>query len=227
MDRQHIRDAHVIERYLKGVLSAAEEQAFEEAYLADPELLEELEVAERLRAGLKDLGAADSAGRAAPRSRWLELASSPRYGIAASLVAVAAFAWATVLYVQNQGLRGGSTFTVATQTRLLPLVSVRGAASPNEIAAPASGEWTVLLLDAGFGDYDVYRAVLARRDGREVLRLDGLTPTYEGLLALGVPGELLQPGEYEIHLSGGRRDWAATRELDDLSRTPLTVAARP
>ena len=230
MDRQHIRDAEVIERYLKGTLSAAEEQAFEEAYLADPQLLEELEVAERLRAGFKDLSAADSVGRAAPRrARWLELASSPRYAIAASVVALAALVSTTVLYVQNQGLRGGigQRLTAATQTRLLPLVSVRGADSPNEIAAPVRGEWTVLLLDAGFGDYDTYRAVLTRRDGWEVLRLDGLTPTYEGLLAIGVPGEMLSPGVYEVRLFGGRRDWPATRELDELTRTPLTVAERP
>ncbi len=227
MDRQYIRDAQVIERYLKGTLSAAEEQAFEEAYLSDPQLLDELEVAERLRAGLEDVNVADSAMRTASRSRWLELASSPRFGIAASLVAVAALAAATGLYVQNQGLRAGSTFTVATQTRLLPLVSVRGAANPNEIAAPARGEWTVLLLDPAFGEYDTYRAVLVRRGGAEVLRLDGLTPTYEGLIAVGVPGDLLSPGDYEVRLFGGRRDWPPPRELDELSRTPLTVADRP
>ena len=79
MDRQHIRDTDVIERYLQGTLSAAEEQAFEEAYLADPQLLEELEVAERLRAGFKDLDAAEAPGRAAPpRSRWLGFVASAR-----------------------------------------------------------------------------------------------------------------------------------------------------
>lgn len=224
MDRQHIRDAQVIERYLNGALSEAEEQAFEEAYLADAELLEELEVAERLRAGLADSNAAESAASPAPRrARWVELAASPRYGIAASLVAVAALVSTTVMYVQNQGLREGAGFG---QTRVLELVSVRGPADPNEIAAPARGEWTVLLVDPGFGAYDTYRAVLAR-DGAEVLRRDGLTPTYEGLLALGVPGDLLSPGEYEIRLSGGRRDWPATQALDELSRTPLTVSARP
>ena len=168
--------------------------------------------------------------RVAPRrTRWLELAASPRYASAASVVALAALVSTTLLYVQNQGLRGGigETFTAATQTRLLPLISVRGADSPNEIAAPVRGEWTVLLLDAGFSDYDAYRAVLARRDGREVLRLDGLTPTYEGLLAIGVPGDMLSPGEYEIRLSGARRDWPATRELDELTRTRLTVVERP
>jgi len=225
MDRQHIRDAQVIERYLSGTLSAAEEQAFEEAYLADAELLEELEAAERLRTGLEELAVEGPAGAAPRRARWLEVASSPSYGIAASLVAVAALVSATVLYVQDRVPQEG--YAAAAPTRLLPLVSVRGAGNPNEIAAPAAGEWTVLLLDPGFGDYDVYRAVIARPDGQEVLRFDGLTPTYEDLLALGMPADVLSPGDYEIRLSAGRRDWPATRELDELSRTPLRVTARP
>jgi hypothetical protein len=229
MDRQHIREHQVTERYLNGTLSPAEEKAFEEAYLADPELQEELELAENMRAAFKDFGAAPSVERSAPKvARWLSFVSSPRYALAASLVAAAALVSSAALYVQNQDLRGsaGQTFAAAGETRLLPLVSVRGAANPNEIAAPAPNELTVLLLDPGFGDYDVYRAVLARRDGQEVLRRGGLTPTYEGLLALGVPGAMLSPGTYEIRLSGGRRDWPATRELDELSITPLTVAER-
>jgi len=231
MDRQQIRENQLVERYLNGTLSPAEEQAFEEAYLADPQLEQELDLAERLRTAFKDFDAAGSAPRAAPpRARWLDLVSSPRYALAASLVAAVALASTAGLYVQNQTLRSGGageTFAARGQTRLLPLVSVRGAANPNEIAAPGAGELTVLLLDPGFGEYEVYRAVLARRDGQEVLRRDGMSPTYEGLLAFAVPGEMLSPGSYEIRLSGGRRDWPATRELDELSRTPLTVVARP
>jgi hypothetical protein len=229
MDRQHIREHQITERYLSGTLSPAEEKEFETAYLADPELQEELDLAENIRAAFKDFGAAGSPKLAAPKpARWLGFMSSPRYALAASLVAAAALVSTGALYLQNQGLRGGAgqTFAAEGQTRLLPLVSVRGAGNPNEIAAPAPGELTVLLLDPGFGDYDVYRAVLARRDGTEVLRREGLIPTYEGLLALSVPGATLAPGAYEIRLAGGRRDWPATRELDELSRTPLTVAER-
>jgi hypothetical protein len=228
MDRQHIRDEQVVERYLKGALTAAEEQAFEEAYLGDPELLEELEAAERLRAGLEDVHAPGLAAGAPPRrARWLEVASSPRYGIAASFVAVAALVSTTALYMQNGNLRDNAGFTAAAPARVLELVSVRGQASPNEIAAPARGEWIVLLVDAGLGDYDAYRAVLARDDGADVVRLDGLTPSSDGLLALGVAGEVLSPGEYEIRLFGGRRDWPATRALDELGGTSLTIVARP
>ena len=229
MDRQQIRETQVVERYLNGTLSPAEEQAFEEAYLADPQLEQELDLAERLRTAFKDLDAAGSGARAAPpRARWRDVVSSPRYALAASLVAAVALASTAGLYVQNQALRGGAGQAFANgQTRLLPLVSVRGAANPNEIAVPGRGELTVLLLDPGFGNYEVYNAVLTRSDGDEVLRREGLTPTYEGLVALGVPGEMLSPGTYEVRLSGGRRDWPSTRELDELSRTPLTVVARP
>jgi hypothetical protein len=228
MDRQHIRDAQVAERYLNGTLSPAEEQAFELAYLADPQLQEELDLTERMRAAFKEFGAAGPVERPAqPRARWLDFVASPRYALAASVVAAVALVSSSALFVQNQGLRDVASATSPAQTRLLPLVSVRGAANPNEIAAPAPGEWTVLLLDPGFGEHDVYRAALVRRDGREVLRRDGLTRTYEGLVALGVPGATLAPGEYEIRLSGGRRDWPATRELEELSRTPLNVAERP
>ena len=93
MDRQQIRDDQVVERYLNGTLSPAEEQAFEEAYLADPQLEEELDLAERLRTAFKDFGAAGSGEHAPPpRARWLGLVSSPGYALAASLVAAVALA---------------------------------------------------------------------------------------------------------------------------------------
>jgi hypothetical protein len=230
MDRQYIRDAQVIERYLQGKLSGAEEEAFEEAYLADSELLAELKAADRLREGLQDFYATERPPQAAPRSGWRELVASTRYGIAASLVAAAALTSSGLLYMQNRGLEGGSEsqLVAASNMRLLPLVSVRGANDANVIAAPAAEEWVVLLLDAGFTDYDHYRATVVRRDADEtLLRVDEMTPTYEGLLALGMPGRALAPGDYEVRLEGGRRDWPADRALDELTRTPLTVEAAP
>jgi hypothetical protein len=232
MDRQYIRDAQIIERYLLGTLSAAEEQAFEEAYLADAELLDELEVAERLREGVRDLHGAGPAAPQQRRSGWLATVASPRFGIAASVVAAAALVSAGALYLQNRVLQssGPTPLTAATHTRLLPLVSVRGADNANVLVAPPPDEWIVLLLDAGFADYDRYRAMLVRRDRnaeQELLRLDGMTPTYEGLLAVGVPGRMLAVGEYEIRLQAGRADWPIGRDLDELSRTSLRVTPRP
>jgi hypothetical protein len=222
---QPIRHSEQIERYLSGRLTAAEEQAFEEAYLADPRLLEAVELTERLRLGFADAAAVQAAPpRPAARAGWLGLVSSPRYGIAASLVAAVALAAASVLFVQNQEL--GTTGTnVARHTRVLSLVAVRGGAgNANEISAPSAGEWTVLMLDTGFAAYDSFNAALLRAGtNEELLRLNGITAS-DGMVAFGLSGSALPPGRYEIRLEGERRDSAAGVS-DELSRTPLTVVA--
>jgi hypothetical protein len=227
MERQYIRDAQVIERYLQGKLSPAEEEQFEEAYLADPELLSELKLAERLRDGMKDLSDELRAAAPKPRARWRQIAASPSYGIAASLVAAAALLTSGTLLWQSSEFGGGaSSFASVSRTRVLPLVSVRGASNPNTVAAPAADEWTVLLVDAGLGDYDRYTATLLDSSGRTLVSLDDLTPTPDGSVALGFPGRALAPGSYEVRLAGSKRDWPADRAPDDLSRTPLTVTPR-
>jgi hypothetical protein len=225
MELQYIRDNQVIERYLQGKLSAADEEAFEEAYMTDPELLGEVQLAERLREGLNGLPAEQRAAPAKPRSRWLELAGSPRYGIAASLVAAAALVTSGALYFEQQGIgAGGVSFAGASSPRIVPLLSVRGSANPNTIVAPGANELTVLLVDAGLGDYDSYRAVLTRPGASdELVRLDGLTPAYEGMVAIALPDRALAAGNYEIRLEGAK----AGGQFDELSRTPLTVTARP
>jgi hypothetical protein len=225
MDRQYIDDNQVIERYLQGKLTPAEEEAFEVAYLADPKLLADLKLAERLAEGLRDLGAGEQAAPRRP-GQWLDWVGTPRYGLAASLVAALAVAGASLLYMENQDLR--TTAPSAATTRLLPLLAVRGDAV-NVIDSPAAAEWTVLLLDPGFTPYDRYRAVLVLRGAagtQERFRLDDMVPTYEGMLALGLSGELLAPGDYDVELAGRMLDWPAERS-DDLGRIPFTVAPRP
>ena len=223
MDRQYIHDHQVVERYLKGALTADEEQAFEEAYLGDPVLLDELQAAERLRAGFQDLDGAGVLER--PRPRWLQALASPQYAAAASVLLAAMLVVSGALYRENMSLREGGLAMEPAVTRLVPLVSVRGGA-PNELAAPGNDEWTVLLLDPGFTEYDTYRAVLERlMDGasEEVWRRSDLTLTYEGTIAMGLPGRLLSPGEYAARLEGRMNDWPAER-FDEISRTAFSVA---
>jgi hypothetical protein len=227
MDRQRIRDEQIVERYFQGKLTPDEEQAFEEAYLADRELLEELEVAERLRQGLRDHADLGQAEQAPRRAGWL--GARPPYALAASVVAAFALASSGVLYVENRELR--NTVDAPSGARVLALVSVRGAGNPNTIEAPRAGEPTVLLIDTGFSDYDRYRAVLARRNESagetELFRSTELEPADDGTVALVLPARALTAGDYEVRLEGGRRDWPAERPLDELSRTPLTVVSRP
>jgi len=227
MDRQYIRDNQIVERYLQGRLTADEETAFEEAYIGDPDLFQELKTADSLRRGL-ELHEADSSDpqRTSSTSRG---AAAPRYALAASLVAGVALASSAYLFTENRALRGGAVaMDVAPGGRVVPLLTVRGGA-PNQVEAAATNDWTVLLLDP-FVPYDRYSAVLVRRDGSEaagLLSVDGLTPSYEGQLAVVVPSRLLTPGSYEVVLSGRMRDWPEQRASDNLGPTPFTVTATP
>src|SRR5688572_20357326 len=103
MDRQYIRDNQVIERYLQGRLTADEESAFEEAYIGDPALFQDLKAAELLRRGL-ELHEADATGEQLP-SAGARSANAPRYALAASLVAAVGLAASAYLFVENRALR--------------------------------------------------------------------------------------------------------------------------
>lgn len=227
MDRQYIQDHRVIERYLSGQLSAAEEQALEEAYLADPDLLAELETTERLRAGIKDLGARGELGRVRGAPRWLRALASPQYAAAASVLLAVALALSGTLYRDNVELRQQQVMTTATAMSMIPLENVRGAAAI-EITAPAENEMAGLLVDAGADGYDSYRVVILRRGEaapEEIASAAGLSPDFQSQLAVAVPGRLLTPGLYEIEVEGRMSDWPADRDSAPVSRMLVRFVA--
>jgi len=237
MDRQYIRDHQVIERYLKGELSADEEQAFEETYLADQELLDEIELVERLGGGLKRLRF--DGGIAAPRpAARFRVFASPQFAAAASVLLVVSLVFSGVMYRENLSLRtggglvagGGGTrilplISGSGSTRVLPLIPVRG--GPEIVVeAPDASELTVLLVDPGFTPHDRYRAVISRRDdatSTQVWVSDNLVPSYEDQLAIALPGQLLTPGTYGIDISGRMNDWPAARASDVVQQLMVKV----
>jgi len=228
MDRQYIRDHQVIERYLSGALTADEEQAFEEAYLGDAEILDQLETAERLREGLKGADAAGRLERARRPAPWRQWLASPRYAAAASLLLAVSVGFSTILYRENRTLREDSLSSTSMITRYVPLESVRGG-NVTTIEAPEQDELTVLLLDAGIVAYDTYRAVLTRADGaesEEIWRRADLARELGETISIGVPGRTLRPGSYEARLEGRMNDWPAERFEEVSARTPLTVVPR-
>src|SRR5688500_2107943 len=101
MDRQYIRDHNVIERYMARSLTAEEEQDFEEAYLGDSEIIDELEAAQRLRDGVKELDGAGHLERMRPRPQWQRMLASPGYAAAASVLLVVSLVFSTLLYRDN------------------------------------------------------------------------------------------------------------------------------
>jgi hypothetical protein len=227
MDRQYIRDHDVIERYLKRSLTPEEEQAFEESYLGDSEIIDELQAAERLRDGVKELDGAGRLERVRPRPQWQRLLASPRYAAAATVLLTVSLAFSGALYRENRDLReSGSTGTSLLTTSVV-LESTRGG-SVTTIREPAEDELKLLVLDAGPTEYDVYRAALTREVGdrsEPIWRRADLRPELDGRILMSVPGRLLRVGTYEAALDGRMNDWTAGR-FEEISRTQLTVVAR-
>lgn len=224
MDRQYIREHQVIERYLKGTLTPDEERAFEEAYVGDPALLEELELVERLQKGIEDLDAAGGIDRPTARGTRPNPLLGKQWAMAASVLLVASLAVTGGLYRENASLRQQQTLSAGVNTRLLPVLTLRG--DPETVLeAPAAGDWAVLLVDPGPARHDSYRAVVTRTSGQqpsEIWSVGGLEPEYQDQLAIGLPGRLLMPGQYEIALTGRMSDWPADR-TEPVSQIPLRI----
>jgi hypothetical protein len=212
MDRQYIQDNQLVDRYLQDKLSDDEKAAFEEYYLSNAETLAELEMAENMQAGFRQLDESDIIQETAGGSWFNRIFLSPQYAAAASVLLVFSLGLSGVLYQQRQTDPGFD------RTRIIPVVSVRGTSSgqpANVVRFEPTDDWIVLLVDPGFETYIRYSASVARADGDDpvpIWRRDDLQPGYEDMLAVGLPGSLLDPGDYEITLSG-----QATADADDFA----------
>lgn len=225
MDREYIRDNQLIERYLRGRLTAEEEARFEEAYLADPELLDEVKLVERLEQGMK---AAAAAGRAAggPSTGKSGLGSGV-YAAAASVLLAISLAFSAVLYRENLSLRRADAgIAGAAGAPLIPLFATRG--GPVTMPAPDAADFRTFLLDPAPAEFDEYAVAVSRVSPgapEPVARVEGLEPSYEELVSVLLPGRLLTPGSYELALEGRMRDWPPER-YEQVSRIRLDVEPR-
>jgi hypothetical protein len=226
MDRQYIRDHQVIERYLSGALTADEEQAFEEAYLGDQELLDQVQAAERLREGITELDSAGGLERLRPSGRWRQWFASPQYAAAASVLLAVSVGFSAMLLREVTELRRDNFAQTSPSTRLVRLEALRGGDAP-EISAPAPDELTVLQLDSGVVAYDTYRGTLTRRAGdrSETVWSRADLVASDDTILISVAGRTLPPGDYEARLEGRMNDWPAERFVE-ITRMDLRVVAQ-
>lgn len=233
MDQDHIKNELLIERYLQDQLSPGEEAAFEEAFLGSPDLLDELEAAEKLKQGLRDISVLEKSRAAEPRKSWVpSLFQSPQWAMAASFLLLVSFATTGVLYQRVGELEALGGTIVATGAQIVPLVTVRGTPGADPVntieLGPDHGTF-VLMLDPGFETYSYFRATLLPMGSVSakdvVFQADRLTPGYEEMLALSVPASLLTPGDFEVRVEGWRQEWPPDHAFDSIGVMTLRVVS--
>lgn len=228
MEKDYLENSLLVERYLRGELSAEEQTAFEEALLTSADLVDQIESAELLQKGLRDVANLEQAHSAASTTSWFAtLFSSPRYAMAASFMLLVSLGLSGTLLYQR-GVRDVPVMS----TQILPLVTVRGAPGDqavNTLRLAEGNEQTVLMLDPGFEPYAHYRATIYRLEAGDgptpVVRVDGLEPGYEDMLALSLSSRGWKPGDYEVAIEGWRDEWPAGHAFDLVDTVPLRVVS--
>lgn len=209
MDKTYMNMHLTVDRYLRDMLTDDEKALFEERLLWDQDLIDEVDLAERLREGLvasvNDAGSIT--GRPGFRERLYDFFYVPQYAAAASFVLAAILVSAVFLTptVQDSGQFNAG----AMNTEIIPLVSVRS--NDAQQIYIDSEDLAVLLVDV-IGEYEQYRVTVQREgnDAGPVWQQAGLTATYPESLALSMPGTTLTPGSYTLRLEGGSSESTGT-----------------
>ena len=201
MERDYINQHLLVDRYIQGSLEGSELDEFEERLAWDSALVDEVQLAEHLRAALREATAAGAAGSSGTgiAGAVREFFAVPGFAAAASfLLAVGLTVGVQMTPLMRPGDRPDGS---ALQTDIIPLFATR---SGNEATVEVDPEaWTVLLVDVA-APYPAYRITVRNDDpaAAPVWHQDRLLPTYPDSLAVGLPGSMLPPGRYVLTIEG-------------------------
>jgi len=201
---------HLIEQYVTGRMSEAEADAFEVSCVVNPELARQVELEQRLKAGLALVASGSTAEfvRSESQVPW-------KLAIAASLlmcVGAGAWFWKHLPGVQPQILASVATENQRQGTSLR-LALVRGADSMPRLPAGAVRVEIVGLFDPGFHYTVALDRIGPQQNVATVATLYGQHPTSPVTLEVMVDGEQLDAGSYFLRV----RKQASDEEALDFS----------
>ena len=222
MEKRYIDTHLLVDRYLQDSLDESEKADFEERLVWDEELVDEVELAEKLRNGLRqsvetgEYRADESSG-----SSILTFLRTPQYAAAASFL----LAVAITLAIVNRPMmfdRAPNTGSVR-KTEVMPLMALRSSDGPTLRINRAA--FTVLLVDV-VESHDTYRATLRSRaaDNGEIWQEGGLVPNYLETLSIGIPGRLLAPGSYVMTIEGATVLESGESQYEHIQDLPFIAA---
>ena len=216
MDHRYIEENQIIDRYLMNKLSDEEMETFEQFFLEDREMVQEVEIRKRFIRGIRQ---ADRTGllqfnddESSSIWQWLPVMRPSFPTVAAVstaillMVAVLQYSQITRLQSVNEKQVSQISQLMAPQvnTVLVPLGRTRGSSAREEpvvrVHLASSVEQVILTLDIEPVSFDHYRFSL-ERDGAGRLWSDE-SDSFPSAVVL--PAELLIPGNYYLHIQGVR-----------------------
>ncbi len=205
MDRAYIQSHGIAHRYLSGRLSEPEAHSFEKACLADPSLLEDLNLDFQMKRGFQALAANGEIDAVAPM-RAVAAPRASRFAMAAAIAVLAGFGAALVLAVQSfQQRRAIAGLEAALAARSAPSLlagTVRVLTTRGEridVSLPATGALGVSIDAPDLEERDVV-VQLQRADGAVVLRREHRVAA-DGTVFLVVDRDQLPAGDYTLALT--------------------------
>ena len=218
MDRAFIEKHQVVERYLAGKLPFKAVQDFEKFCRENPELLDELELPERLNAGLRLL---EASGRppappgpeetAQPQVQWWR-----RIEVTAGLAALGVVAliclWVLGIRYAERGdqikelelqVQHGS-LQAPTRRRTISATpsSVRTSNVGLTLQLRETSELIELVLNVSRPRHNLYRVTLERKGVARVGTIHNLLRDSNGNLRVIFNNSALRPGDYQVTIEG-------------------------
>lgn len=230
MMHQEIDDQEIIERYVRNRLSLEERRAFEEHFFGCEECFAKLQILERFVAGLEDAGNRGLLHSGQSADSWPARAWGswmfPAFAASSCAAIVLAIVTGWVLFSQMPKLRkqlnrasaelsaqreaiGALQKQISSATQAepnVPLVMLQATrdaqASINETVLPPGAGRLVLWVELPASKFHSFRLQVETEDHHPVVTLDHLERNSYGALAVGLPAEQLQLGQFRIMLTG-------------------------
>ena len=223
MDRDFIARNQVVERYLSGRLPLKGATEFERFCRDNPEVLDELGLADRVNAGLRLL---DASGKPEP---WQE-AKKPFWqkpqialGLAAAVIGLG-IALSVVLNdsaaktqrinkLQSQAAE--RPLDAATSTREIRLLPSREGGSNTPaitIGGAGNAQLADFKIDESRSPYKIFRVTIDRIDQGRVAVISELAKDSNGHLRIALNSSALGPGNYQLTIEG--LTWRGDAEPD-------------
>jgi len=228
MNRSYIDDQHVVARYLADQLSESERRAFETYLREHPEVVQEIEEAAQLKAGLRQLqdsGELEHLQKAQPRQTHFLARVLRRNARTTAVAAVALAAIVGVLWLKP-GMSSGpwiaatATVLIGSLGEPLPIGSTytilrtRGSEADADIELPRTPQALSLrILPENPIRTGLYRVTLYSIAGdkapRQVATLQGLAAAEDEFISVYVDSSKLRAGRYRLLLSGAENEESA------------------